>query len=124
VVSRAAARSQSNAGIEYVHFQFRQQLEPDFQSSFDSRERLVLAMTAIHSSTLTTEVPGYADLQREIHHALLAQNPQWILPNGNSPACDGYDARFAELLMQLARGATPGLNQPSSHRSQFEFQYA
>ena len=47
---------------------------------------------------IITEVPAYARLQREMHAALLAQNPQWIGENGQSPQCDDYDRRFAQLL--------------------------
>jgi len=49
-------------------------------------------------SVLVTEVPGYAELQREMHDALRAQHPEWIDEDGNSPTCDSYEARFAELL--------------------------
>ena len=49
-------------------------------------------------STLAAEVPAYAQLQREMHDALLVQHPEWILPNGDCPTCDSYDARFAQLL--------------------------
>ena len=61
-------------------------------------------MTVTHSSTLAAEVPEFAQLQRQIHHALLAQNPEWILANGESPTCDSYDARFAQLLRQSIIG--------------------
>ena len=50
---------------------------------------------------MTLEDPTYAQLQRELHHALRAQHPDWILPNGDCPTCDSYDARFAELLREL-----------------------
>jgi hypothetical protein len=36
--------------------------------------------------------------QRRSGDALLAQHPEWILPNGDCPTCDSYDARLAELL--------------------------
>ncbi|MDX6531993.1 MAG: hypothetical protein QOH41_4283 [Blastocatellia bacterium] len=45
------------------------------------------------------EAPEYVALQREMHDALRAQHPEWILPNGDSPTCDFYEARFAELLI-------------------------
>ena len=66
-----------------------------------------------HSPTFAADVPGYADLQHEIHDALLAQNPEWILPNGESPTCAFYEARFAQLLVQLPRRAVRKL----SHRT-------
>ena len=44
----------------------------------------------------------YADLQKQVHEALRAQHPEWVQPNGESPLCDSYEARFAELLQQLS----------------------
>jgi hypothetical protein len=34
-------------------------------------------------------------------HALRAQHPEWVQPNGASPICDSYESRFAELLRTL-----------------------
>jgi hypothetical protein len=34
-----------------------------------------------------------------MHDALRAQHPDWILPNGDCPTCDSYDARLTELLI-------------------------
>ena len=70
----------------------------------------------------TFEDAIYADLQREIHDALLAQHPDWILPNGDSPTCDSYDARFAELLNQSAPTRRNGLKQSNTHQFQHEYQ--
>lgn len=47
---------------------------------------------------MSAEIPDYAELQKRIHDALLAQNPGWVGPNGESPLLDSYDARFAKLL--------------------------
>ena len=47
------------------------------------------------------EVPGYTQLQQQIHDALRAQHPEWVQPNGDSPICDSYESRFAELLRTL-----------------------
>ena len=49
------------------------------------------------------EVPGYRQIQRQIHDALRAQYPEWVQPNGDSPTCDACERRFAELLRILAR---------------------
>ena len=46
----------------------------------------------------TLLVPGYAELQREMHDALLVQHPDWIERDGTSPKCDDYDRRLAKLL--------------------------
>lgn len=48
--------------------------------------------------SLAVEASAYVALQREMHDALLAQHPEWILPNGDCPTCEAYDRRFAELL--------------------------
>ena len=36
----------------------------------------------------------YADLLQQIRNALRLQHPEWILPNGQSPICDSYEARL------------------------------
>ena len=41
---------------------------------------------------------SYTELQKLIRVSLRVQNPEWIGPNGDSPLCDSYEARFAELL--------------------------
>jgi hypothetical protein len=83
----------------------------------------VLKMNTTHSSSLAAETPAYAQLQREIHHALLAQHPEWILPNGDCPTCDSYEARLAKLLIQSLEVAPRRLKQDNPHQSQYEFQY-
>jgi hypothetical protein len=54
-----------------------------------SRTRASRARLQIHS---------YAELQEQLHRDLLAQNPEWIDFDGNSPKCDEYDRRFAQLI--------------------------
>jgi len=39
-----------------------------------------------------------ADLRQQIHHDLRQQHPEWVLPNGESPMCDVYEARLMDLL--------------------------
>jgi len=56
-------------------------------------------MKTTRSSILVAEVSGYAELQREMHHALRTQHPEWIEADGKSPTCDYYESRFAELLV-------------------------
>ena len=34
----------------------------------------------------------------KIHDDLRKQHPEWVLPNGESPICDVYEARLMELL--------------------------
>jgi hypothetical protein len=40
----------------------------------------------------------YSELQRQLHKDLLAQHPEWIDADGNCPACDDYERRFARLI--------------------------
>ena len=56
-------------------------------------------MNTTRSSILVPEVPGYTELQREMHDALRAQHPEWIEADGKSPTCDYYESRFAALLV-------------------------
>ncbi len=49
--------------------------------------------------------PSYIELQQTMHEALRSQHPEWVDPNGNSPICDDYEARFANLLHLFAERA-------------------
>ena len=55
-------------------------------------------MNATSLSGLPVEAAPYVALQREMHDALLRQNPEWMERDGNCPKCDEYDRRFARLL--------------------------
>jgi len=46
----------------------------------------------------TDRIHTYAELQRQIHHDLRVQHPEWVKPNGDSPMCDLYEQRLAELI--------------------------
>jgi hypothetical protein len=39
-----------------------------------------------------------ANLRRQIHDDLRRQHPEWVLPNGESPMCDAYEARLMDQL--------------------------
>ena len=54
---------------------------------------------------MPNEIRSYTDLQRQIHEDLRVQHPEWVEPNGESPICDSYELRLAELL-----GLTQRLN--------------
>jgi hypothetical protein len=52
-----------------------------------------------HMGTDKSEkIRSYAELMALIRRSLRTQNPQWIDANGQSPICDEYEARFANLL--------------------------
>ena len=44
------------------------------------------------------KIATYADLLQQIRNDLRLQHPEWILPNGESPMCDFYEARLIKLL--------------------------
>jgi hypothetical protein len=47
---------------------------------------------------MPNEIHSYPELQRQIHQDLRAQHPEWVQPNGDSPICESYELRLAELL--------------------------
>jgi len=47
---------------------------------------------------MSDQIHSYSELQRQIHEDLRIQHPDWVEPNGDSPICDSYESRLAELL--------------------------
>ena len=47
---------------------------------------------------MLNEIHSYSEIQRQIHEDLRVQHPEWVKPNGDSPICDSYESRLAELL--------------------------
>ena len=47
---------------------------------------------------MSDKIRSYTELRALIRVSLRNQNPEWVEPNGDSPRCDFYEARFAELL--------------------------
>jgi hypothetical protein len=47
---------------------------------------------------LSGQIRTYTELQRRIHDDLRVQHPEWIQSNGDSPICDMYERRLAELI--------------------------
>jgi len=68
---------------------------------------MVLGMKTDTSRRVIKDVEPYVQLQRQMHDALLKQHPEWVQPNGESPMCDAYESRLAELL---------GLSPHNEHR--------
>src|SRR5205809_6454104 len=52
---------------------------------------------------MSHQIHTYTELRHQIHDDLRIQHPDWILPNGESPMCDSYEARLMELLDLLSR---------------------
>ncbi len=60
-------------------------------SPFDARLKpLPIAMS--------DKIRSYSELREFIRVSPRIQHPEWIEPNGDSPVCDSYEARFAEIL--------------------------
>ena len=47
---------------------------------------------------MSSKIRTYAELRDFIRISLRIQHPEWVEANGDSPICDSYQARFAELL--------------------------
>jgi hypothetical protein len=60
---------------------------------------------------MPNEIHSYTELQRQIHQDLRVQHPEWVEPNGESPMCDSYELRLAELL-GLTQRANAVMTQP------------
>jgi hypothetical protein len=50
------------------------------------------------SAAAAGQIHTYAELQRQIHHDLRLQHPEWVRPNGDSPMCDLYERRLAKMI--------------------------
>ena len=48
----------------------------------------------------------YAELQQHMRDALREQHPEWVDPDCDSPICQSYERRFAELLALFAKSGT------------------
>jgi len=59
---------------------------------------------------MSQNIRTFTELQREVHDALLKQNPHWVEADGRSSLCEFYDARFAQILALFE----PRLRQPVS----------
>jgi hypothetical protein len=59
------------------------------------------------------QIHTYTELQQQIHHDLRIQHPEWVNPNGESPACDSYEARLTKMLDTLTlRGSNESIVPP------------
>jgi hypothetical protein len=47
---------------------------------------------------MSDKIRTYAELREFIRVSLRIQNPEWVRPNGDSPICDSYEARFVKLI--------------------------
>jgi hypothetical protein len=63
---------------------------------------------------MSVQIHSYSELQQQIHKDLRIQHPDWVEPNGDSPICDSYESRLAELL-----GLSQRSNAARMHNSSF-----
>ena len=54
--------------------------------------------TRLYALMVMRVINAIANLRQRIHDDLRKQHPEWILPNGESPICDVYEARLMNLL--------------------------
>ena len=59
-------------------------------------------------------INAIANLRQQFHDDLRKQHPEWVLPNGDSPICDAYEARLVDLLA-LAPGLYLGRPTEGQH---------
>jgi hypothetical protein len=52
---------------------------------------------------MSHQIHTYTELRQQIHNDLRIQHPEWVQPNGESPMCDSYEARLAELFESFTR---------------------
>jgi hypothetical protein len=52
---------------------------------------------------MAEKIRSYVELRELIRASLRVQHPEWIQPNGESPICDEYDSRLADLLSVIER---------------------
>jgi len=52
----------------------------------------------------SSSISTYNELRQRIHEDLRTQHPEWVEPNGDSPICDLYERRFAELITFFQSG--------------------
>jgi hypothetical protein len=64
---------------------------------------------------MSHQIHTYTELQQQIHDDLRIQHPEWVKPNGESPACDSYEARLTNMLDALARRGSDEFIVPSHH---------
>jgi hypothetical protein len=87
-----------------------------------SHRALPRSLPAPHFNVLRSPIPmshqihTYPELQQQIHDDLRIQHPEWVKPNGESPACDSYEARLTKMIDTLTlRGSNESIIPP--HRA-------
>jgi len=63
---------------------------------------------------MAEKIRSYAELRALIRASLRVQHPEWVQPNGESPICDEYDARLADLLSVIESRKRPRITNRES----------
>jgi hypothetical protein len=63
---------------------------------------------------MAEKIRSYAELRALIRASLRVQHPEWVQPNGESPICDEYDARLADLLSVIEGRKRPRITNRES----------
>jgi hypothetical protein len=66
----------------------------------------------IPNHAMHDEIRTYAALQQQMRYSLREQHPEWVEPDGDSPICNSYERRFAELLALFAESGTRSAPKP------------
>jgi hypothetical protein len=74
-----------------------------------SQQRLDRLKAPAGNHAMPDEIRTYAALQQQMHYALREQHPEWVEPDGDSPICESYERRFAELLALFSTSGTRSL---------------
>jgi CelD/BcsL family acetyltransferase involved in cellulose biosynthesis len=81
-------------------------------------------MNTTHPSSPAAEAPAYAQLQREMHDALLAQHPEWIETKWRLPKVRRLRSSIRRAAHAIAaNGGLADWKQGNTHQSQYEFQH-
>jgi hypothetical protein len=82
------------------------------------------AILPLHDQPSRGQVSTYTELQGKIHHALRLQHPEWIDANGDSPICDFYERRLAELIhLSKTNGASSWPHNPITNATEGRAKY-
>jgi hypothetical protein len=76
------------------------ELRPEFPGVDNEQQKLQTKNQTKRKDTtqVMRVINAIANLRQQIHNDLRKQHPEWILPNGESPICDVYEARLMNLL--------------------------
>jgi hypothetical protein len=86
-----------------LSFENSWELRPEFPRVDNEQQKLqtknqTKPRTRLYALMVMRVINAIANRRQQIHDDLRKQHPEWILPNGESPICDVYEARLMNLL--------------------------